>query len=158
MTAVGIPISKTTLVRIEKGSGERGLTLDEALAFAAVLVASPTHLLTPDADVQIALTNEHRTDASRIRDWLRTGTSTRPFTQVPPAPGAAGYVVPGEGFDMGRPAMELRERFERDMARLAETLLDSYRGGDEAGTRDAVAAIFAAVDTHREEMREATDA
>ncbi len=148
MTDVGIPMSKTSLVRIEKGVGERGLALDEALAFAAVLGASPSHLLTPEADVQIALTNQHRTNASRIRDWLRTGTITRPFTRVVPPEGAP-FVVPGEGFDMGRPNTHLREGFEREMALLAETLLDAYRGGDKEGTRDAVTAIFAAVDSHR---------
>ena len=45
------PLSKAALLRIEKGKGfdegGRGLSLDEAIALAAVLNAAPAHLLTP---------------------------------------------------------------------------------------------------------------
>jgi transcriptional regulator with XRE-family HTH domain len=145
MTDAGVPMSKTTLVRIEQGKGERGLSLDEALAFAVVIGASPTHLLTPAADETIALTDKHQVlDALAIRDWLRTGVQSRSTTR-----NDDGRLVGEDNFVAGRSTAVMRERFERQIAELSEAMLDAYRGEDKAGTQDAVRSIFDAVDAYR---------
>src|SRR5688500_17476466 len=56
MTAVGRPISKVGLLRIE--SGARGISLDEAIALIAELHAVPPHLLTPPEGEYVWLTDK----------------------------------------------------------------------------------------------------
>jgi transcriptional regulator with XRE-family HTH domain len=130
-------MSKTTLVRIERGEGERGLSLDEALGFAAALGAQPAFMLTPREGVEVALTSKHRTDASRIRGWLLTGSQFR---------------EPDDDTRwLGRPGAAKREQFERQMAHYAETLLDATRGKDKAGVDDALTAMVRELDRYRKE-------
>jgi transcriptional regulator with XRE-family HTH domain len=139
MKEVGRPISKTAIIRIERGEGARGLELDLALAFAAALAAAPATLLTPDRGVEVALTDEHVTDADRMRAWLTLGTLTRTEGE--------------EGFLMGVPSDPRRERFEREIGRRAERIVDAYRAEDTTGVRDIVLALVEDVHKHEEETR-----
>src|SRR5262245_35062428 len=68
VTESGTPLNKAALLRIEKG--ERGLSLDEALAIAAVLETTPAYMLTPPGDAWVEVTKNHRTDSSGIRYFL----------------------------------------------------------------------------------------
>src|SRR5688500_4231713 len=71
MTDAGLPLSKPALLRIE--NGERGLSLDEAIALSAVLYAVPAHLLTPPDDGIVALTDKLGVDGEGLRAWLLHG-------------------------------------------------------------------------------------
>jgi hypothetical protein len=144
MTDAGRPLSKAALLRIEKGKsfeeGGRGLLLDEALALAVTLNAAPAHLLSPREGDYIMLTDNLGMDADGLRDWL-----------------ALGLV----GFEPA-PESQKKDRLEADVRRrvaaLAGALVDAYRGKDERGTKDAVEAIFRAVDDHRAALAAAEEA
>jgi len=73
MTAVGRPLGKLALMRIE--NGERGLSLDEALALALafLLQAAPAHLLKPREGELVALVDGGNGNGAAIRNFLRFG-------------------------------------------------------------------------------------
>ncbi len=113
MNDAGQEMSKVALLRIEKG--QRGLSLDEALAFAAVLRAVPAHMLSPRAGEVVMLTKNEGVDGEGLRAWLRTGDAFGDF----------------------------QPKLGRDLERLvrvhAEALVDAR--DDRAGQRDALVAL-----------------
>jgi transcriptional regulator with XRE-family HTH domain len=120
MTEVGRPMNKLAVLRIE--SGERGLSLDEAFAFADVLNAVPAQMLSPVGDDLVKLTETHAVDGGGMRAWLRFGGS---FI-------AQGGDIPDERLE----DLELQA-----LALHAQALIDANRGGDTAGVKEAFYAI-----------------
>jgi transcriptional regulator with XRE-family HTH domain len=135
MTDVGRPMSKAALLRIE--NRVRGLSLDEAIALAAVLYAVPTQLLTPPEGRFIALTEKMGADGEGLRNWLVYGD---PVLAMP---------VP---IDSDEARGVLRARLERDLTRHALSLADAVRGEDKAGIRAAGEAIVEAVGAYQEAL------
>jgi len=68
---MGVPMTKTAVLRIEKG--ERGISLDEAVAFAAALNVVFASLLSPPEGEVIAVTDKMAMNGERFREWLRYG-------------------------------------------------------------------------------------
>ncbi len=127
----GIPMSKTALLGIERAADQdrvqeaRGLSLDEALAIAAVLNAAPSNMLAPPEGSVVQITDRISTDSLGFREFLRYGfpwnLDAVPYEYLPD---------------------EEREKFVLDLARLALTMSDAYRAGDKAGIREAGEAII----------------
>ena len=95
-------LSKQAILRIE--NGDRGISLDEALAIALALNAVPAYLLTPPGDALVALSDDGATDGSGVREWLRYGLWSSVERRDPP--------------DFARDDVQ-RERFQLDLAALA---------------------------------------
>lgn len=127
-------LSKQAILRIE--NGDRGISLDEALAIALALNAVPAYLLTPPGDALVALSDDGATDGSGVREWLRYGLWSSVERRDPP--------------DFARDDVQ-RERFQLDLAALALALVDAKRGNDQAGVDDAFKAI---VDTVKRRIAE----
>jgi transcriptional regulator with XRE-family HTH domain len=71
---LGVPMSNVTVARIEKAKGRKvGLSVEELLAFAAVLGVSPKNLLTPgDKGARLRLfPTIDPVDAELVRAWIR---------------------------------------------------------------------------------------
>ena len=135
MTARGRPMSQSALLRIEKGT--RGLTLDEAIAFAALLPAVPANLLTPPDGAIVMLTDAMGLRGGEMRDWLRTGDPNPSFW--PPIPYSEA---------------SLQAVLERSLAIHATALLDSLRSDDKPGKLAALREIQHVVDRHRDALAE----
>ena len=131
-------MSKAALLRIE--SGERGLSLDEALALAHGLNAVTAHLLSPPEGAFIALTDKFAMDGSGLREWIRYG-----LWNWKPAP------------DQGHREGE-RANLESILTRLAVALTDAVNGNDKAGMGDLSLAIVRTVRQHPDAFRGADDA
>jgi transcriptional regulator with XRE-family HTH domain len=144
MTDEGRPISRGALLRLE--NGERGLSLDEALALATLLYAAPAHLLSPPDGQMVWLTNNRGVDGEALRNWLMYGA---PFIGM-----AAAVAV-----DSDQEQLALRAQLERELSRYALALTDAVRGEDKAGIRAAGEAIVRAVRDYQEaiERREQSD-
>jgi transcriptional regulator with XRE-family HTH domain len=112
MTERGRPMSKAALLRIE--NGERGLSLDEALAFAAVLFAVPAHLLSPPDDAIVWLTDNMGVDGEGLRAWLLHGYE---------------FIATASDYHRGERAKSLEEV----VLAHAQALVDARRGKDKAG-------------------------
>jgi transcriptional regulator with XRE-family HTH domain len=117
MTERGRPMSKAALLRIEKG--ERGLSLDEALAFAAVLFAVPAHLLSPRSGEMIELTDKLAVDGEGLRAWLLHGSE---------------FTATASDYQRG----ERAKRLEEVVLAHAQALVDARRGEDKAGELEAL--------------------
>jgi hypothetical protein len=142
MREAGFPMDKAAVQRVEKG--ERGLSLDEALAFAVVLDAVPAHLFTPPGEERVALTrNFYDLDGTDMRTWLRYGK---------------GFMFAAGDL----PAELVEDRAMHAMAVHAQALVDAKRNGDSAGIQDAYHAMAAVLDAERERLeaakREGADA
>ena len=135
--STGTPMSKAALLRIERG--ERGLSLDEALALAMALNAVPAYLLSPPAGAVIAVSDTFAMDGAGLREWLRYG-----LWNWEPAP--------DEGHEDGR-----RANFQRNLAALALALVDAIRGKDEAGLWDAERALIREVVRRQKELEHAQE-
>jgi transcriptional regulator with XRE-family HTH domain len=120
MTERGTPMNKAALLRIEKG--ERGLSLDEALAFAAVLNAAPAHLLSPRGEESVWLTDDMAVDGEGMRAWLLHGFE---------------FIATASNYHRGEHAKAL----ERVVVAHAQALVDAVRGDDKAGQREQLAAL-----------------
>jgi hypothetical protein len=107
---------------------ERGVSLDEALALAWVLGVAPAHLLSPQEDELVALTDQTAVDGAGIRNWLLFGD---PLLASP------------EG---QRVAERMRLVFA--IEGYAQAIIDAKRGGDEAGRIAAAEAIQRAIEAH----------
>jgi transcriptional regulator with XRE-family HTH domain len=112
MTERGRPMSKAALLRIE--NGERGLSLDEALAFAAVLFVAPAHLLSPRDEETVWLTDNMAVDGEGLRAWLLHG-----------------YEFIATTSDYHR--AERAKALEKIVVAHAQALVDAIRGEDTAG-------------------------
>lgn len=130
MREAGHPtIDKVAVLRIEKG--ERGLSLDEALAFASVLHAVPAQLFTPPGDELVSITENYAVDGADMRAWLRYGDA----------------LIAHSG-DL--PEELWQDRAVQKMAVAAIALVDAMRNDDKAGKVDAYHAIEAALGAERE--------
>ncbi len=120
MTERGRPLSREALLRIE--NGERGLSLDEALALAAVLYVAPAHLLSPPDDGIVWLTDTQGVDGEGIRAWLLHGDE---------------FVATASEYQRG----ERAKAVGRAVLAHATALVDAQRGNDKAGVRVQLAAL-----------------
>jgi transcriptional regulator with XRE-family HTH domain len=70
LEAVGYPINRATIAKIE--SGRRVVTLDEVLIFALVFDVSPLHLVVPEGPTEpLSVTPTVRVVAAKARRWIR---------------------------------------------------------------------------------------
>ena len=69
LAAAGVEIGEFAVVRMERGP--RGVSLDEAIAIAAVLGVSPLHMVVPPDDDTVQLTPRQAVSAADARAWLR---------------------------------------------------------------------------------------
>jgi transcriptional regulator with XRE-family HTH domain len=121
MTERGRPLSNAALLRIE--GGERSLSLDEALALAAVLYVAPAHLLSPPAHEEyVWLTDNYGVDGEGMRAWLLHGDK---------------FIATASDYHRGEHA----KAFEQVMLVHARALADAQRGDDKAGMRGQLVAL-----------------
>src|SRR4051794_36781484 len=73
MRAAGYALDNAAGLRVEKG--ERGESVDAALAFASVLSAVPAQMLTPPGDEYVYLTKNVGVNGAGMRAWFRFGDS-----------------------------------------------------------------------------------
>jgi transcriptional regulator with XRE-family HTH domain len=118
----GFPtMSKSAVQRVE--TGERGLSLDEALGFAAVLWAVPSQMLSPPDDETVWVSDQFGVDGGgEMRQWLRFGAS---------------FIA--EAGDL--PDEQVEDLKLRAIARHARALLDAIQFKDKAGQKEAAQAI-----------------
>jgi transcriptional regulator with XRE-family HTH domain len=135
MTEVGRPMSKAALLRIE--NGERGLSLDEAIALTRILHAVPAQILTAPDGTLTALTGHESVDGGGMRNWLMYGEPVLAFS----------IAIDLEGTE---PRAVLRGRLESDITHHALALADAARANDKAGITAAGEAIVRAVHTYQE--------
>jgi transcriptional regulator with XRE-family HTH domain len=126
----GQPMSKAAVLRIE--SGERGLSLDEALAFAWVLNAAPAHLLSPPEGEYVMLTADGGVDGSGLRNWLLFGDP---------------LLLSTEG-----KRVKTRMNAVFTIEALAQAIVDAKRGGDRAGVDAAALRLRDVIATHQDEL------
>lgn len=131
MSAVGRPIGRPALLRIEKGT--RGVSLDEALALAECLAAVPANLLSPPDGSWLALTEKAGVDAAGLRNWLITGDAINAWPATPQEEDRA----------------TLDAILSESLSRYAQALIDANRAGDRAGQATASRAMEEAIDRHR---------
>jgi len=137
LTDRGRPMNTTALLRVE--SGERKLSLDEAIALADVLQAAPANLLSPPDGSYVALTDNKGVDGDGIRNWLLTGV------------GIVVWPEPARAED----ETKLRAWLDRELERGAVALADALRGHDKSGIKAAGGAILGAVEKYRKASEEA---
>jgi transcriptional regulator with XRE-family HTH domain len=135
----GRPMSKGAVLRLEKEKPEPGegrvLSLDEAIAFAAVLNVSPAHLLSPRGDEKVGLTDKRAVDSAGLRAWLLHGYE---------------FVATGSEYQRGERAKEL----ERVVLAHAQAFVDAARGDDEAGKLDALKALGRTAILYRDQIEQ----
>ena len=131
MSEAGRPLSKAGLLRIE--NGDRGISLDEAIALAFSLRAVPANLLSPPEGAVVELTAKAAVDGGGMRNWLVAGD---PILAWPATPR-----------DEDRDA--LAEILMRKVTYAATGMLDASRANDQAGMRAGLDAITNAIDKHR---------
>jgi len=126
----GSPMSKAAVLRIERG--ERGISLDEALAFARVLAASPAHLLSPSEGEHVWLIDTEGLTGGELRNWLLFGDP---------------FLVSEEG-------QRVRARYKTIFAieALAQAIVDAKRGDDRAGVEAAFRQLVEVTQAHRDEL------
>lgn len=72
MTELGLPTSRTTIVKIEKGGVRaENTSLQELLALAAALGVTPIQLLEPRGNESLAVTPKLVLQADQARLWIR---------------------------------------------------------------------------------------
>src|SRR5215204_2085222 len=133
MRQAGYPLDKAAVLRIEKG--ERGISLDEALAFASVLAAIPAQMLTPPGDEYVYLTKNFGVDGAGMRAWLRFGDS---FI-------AHSGDLPDELF---------AARAQQAIVIYAKGLVDANLNRDKAGAEEAFRAMQATFDEERKRQEQ----
>jgi hypothetical protein len=133
MREAGYPLDKAAVLRIEKG--ERGISLDEALAFASVLAAVPAQMLTPPGDEYVYLTKNVGVNGSGMRAWLRFGDS---FI-------AHSGDIPDELFVA---------RAQQAILIYAKGLVDANLNRDKAGAEEAFRAMQATFDEERKRQEQ----
>ena len=132
MTNAGRPLNRPAVIRIE--SGERGISLDEAIGLASVLNAAPALMLSPPGDDMVALTDNTAVDGEALRDWLATGSALLTWPSHAP----------------GTPEDALREEalLESRLVSLATALLDAARTNDGPAKRVVLRMIGEVVLAH----------
>ncbi len=77
LAEMGEPTDRATLARTETRA--RGLSLDDAMAYAAALGASFTHMVCPlDNAEPVALASKLVLPSRQVRDWIKHGRALRP--------------------------------------------------------------------------------
>jgi transcriptional regulator with XRE-family HTH domain len=112
MSEQGRPLNKAAVLRIE--NGERRISLDEALALAAILSAAPAHLLSPPGDEVVWLTDKQGVDGEGMRAWLLHGDR---------------FIVTWGDYQAG----EREKAFGRALLVHARAYIDAERGDDKGG-------------------------
>jgi transcriptional regulator with XRE-family HTH domain len=135
MGEAGYRMDKAAVTRIE--NGERGISLDEAFAFASVLSAVPAQLFTPPGNEDVCLTENVAVNGAGMRAWLQYGDA---------------FVA--QSGDL--PEELVRDRALEAMAVYALALVDAKRNEDKAGIQDAYRALERTILAERE-RREAAE-
>jgi len=136
LEAMGRPMNKAAILRIERGV--RGVSLDEALALAAVLFVAPAHLLTPPDGEFVWLTGKLGVDGAGLRNWLLFG---HPMLMASPE---------------GR-RVRARTDVVFTIEALAQAIVDAKRGGDSAGSQTAIRELMQAIAAHQQTIGEIGD-
>ena len=77
LASAGLDLGESAVVRMERGI--RGVSLDEAIAIAAVLGVSPMHMIVPIDDNGIQLAPQVTVPTTDARAWIR---GQRPLTEA----------------------------------------------------------------------------
>jgi transcriptional regulator with XRE-family HTH domain len=122
LASVGVDLNEFVITRIE--SGKRRVTLDEAVALAAVLGPSLLHMLIPVDDTSVHLAPEMPERAIDARAWIRGQRPLRRadeqlfFFQTPPSEADWFPFVPGPWRSEDPQTWEnARPRYEREILR-----------------------------------------
>jgi|GraSoiStandDraft_41_1057321.scaffolds.fasta_scaffold1556533_1 transcriptional regulator with XRE-family HTH domain len=130
LAAAGMNLGEPAITRMERGT--RGLSLDEAVAIAAVLGVSPLHMIVPLDDDSAQIAPGRTVSTADARAWIRGLTpliqadeqlfyALTPASEadwIPLVPGAWRFEDP-ETFAATRAKWE-REIFRSAISRLAE--------------------------------------
>jgi transcriptional regulator with XRE-family HTH domain len=129
MRAQGQPMSKQALLALE--NGRRGVSLDEAVALAAVLHVAFSHLLSPPGDEYVWLTEKQGVDAEGMRAWLLHGDD---------------FVATWGDYQAG----ERESAFGRALLVHARAYIDAERGDDKGGkARELAELVKVAASYHK---------
>lgn len=138
LASVGVELNEFVITRIE--SGKRRVSLDEAVALAAVLGPSLLHMLVPLDDTRVHLTPEMPERAIDARAWIRGQRPLRQadeqlfYYQTPPSEADWFPFVPGPWRSEDPQTWEVaRVRWEREILRRGAL----PRGRDLQGGLDA---------------------
>lgn len=136
MSREGRPMRKEALLRIEKGT--RGVSLDEAVALAALLHVSLAHLLSPPDGTYIGVTGNRGFDGAALRNFLLFGDPMLGVTS------------------RGRRVRQDRYLVD-EIVVYAQALLDARKGKEGVGEKAARDKIYEAVERHRMRMAKVGD-
>jgi transcriptional regulator with XRE-family HTH domain len=128
MREAGYPMDKAAVQRVEKG--ERGISLDEALAFIAVLSAVPAQMLTPPGDEDVYLKKNYGVNGAGLRAWLRYGDA---------------HIA--QSGDL--PEELWQDRAMEAMAVHALAYVDATRNRDKAGREEAFEGMWLTIERER---------
>jgi transcriptional regulator with XRE-family HTH domain len=134
LARAGLDLSAFAITRIE--TGNRGVSLDQAIAMAAVLGVSPLHMIVPLEDERVQLAPQLTVTTAEARAWLR---GQRPLQeaderiflfQTPPSEADWFPFTPGPWrFEDPEVYESTRAKWEREIFRMA-----MYRGRDQEET------------------------
>jgi transcriptional regulator with XRE-family HTH domain len=130
LEVAGRPMNKAAIVRIERG--ERGVSLDEALALAYVLNVAPATMLSPPEGEHVWLTGTFAVEGWELRNWLLFGDPTLWTSEGQRVRARMDLVFTIEGF--------------------AQAIVDAKRGGDTAGSQAAALALRDAINDHQQKL------
>jgi transcriptional regulator with XRE-family HTH domain len=118
----GVDLGEFAITRLEKG--KRSLSLDEAVAIAAVLGVSPLHMLVPLDDSGVQLAPLLPVPAASARAWFRGQRPLRQaderlyYTQTPDSEASWFPIVPGPWrFESPEDFEATREKWDRQIMR-----------------------------------------
>jgi transcriptional regulator with XRE-family HTH domain len=129
MTAVGRPMDRIAVHRMEKIPPERVVSLDEMLGFAKVLEIAPALLISPPDREHVWITNGVGYKGGEVRNWLVWGTPGMP--------------------ELARDRLALAWEME-DYVSYFQAYVDAKRGNDVAGQEAASDQLFNLVKAHVE--------
>ena len=124
LSRAGVELGEFAITRLE--NGKRGVSLDQAIAIAAVLGVSPLHMIVPLDDDGIQLTPQRTVTAADARAWLRGLTPLQEadeqlfYAQTPESEADWLPTVPGAWRSQDPKAFQsARARWEREIFRAA---------------------------------------
>jgi transcriptional regulator with XRE-family HTH domain len=122
LASAGAELTSFAIARLE--SGKRGVSLDEAVAMAAVLGPSLLHMITPLEHVRVHLAPRLAERAIDVRAWVRGQRPLRQadeqlfYFQAPPSEADWFPFVPGPWrFENRRDFEAARDKWEREILR-----------------------------------------
>jgi transcriptional regulator with XRE-family HTH domain len=137
LVGAGMALGEPAITRMERGP--RGVSLDEAIAIAAMLGVSPPHMVVPPEDSDTQLTPRLAVPAADARAWIRGQRPLREaderlfYVQTPPGEADWFPTVPGPWrFKNQQDFEDTRARWEREIFRAMAFGLGHLEQGPDA--------------------------